>query len=412
MRILHTADWHLGRSIEQTSRLGEQAAFLSELQDICDGESVDLLLVCGDVFDTFNPSAASETLFYESLVKLSGQGRRAVIVIAGNHDSPDRLAAAAPLAYRQGIFLIGFPGSDVSGFADGSRQLPDMVEAAGPGYLRLRPPDAGCPAVVLTLPYPSEARLAQMTGTAQDEAENQRNHSQRVGRWLSELSTACFSNETVNLAAAHIYVCGGWPSDSERTLQLGAAVLVEPEDLPAGAHYIALGHLHRPQSVAGSPSPARYAGSPLAYSFSESGYAKSVCLIDAEPGKPAVIRTIPLTSGKPLRRWLARDGLAQALEWCREGRDAGCWIDLEIDVDQILTASDLKTLRDLNPDLVYIRPRLPGDPGAGSSCQDRADRKIDELFADFYRFRYGMPVPDDVLATFLDLVSQAAEEDT
>ena len=409
MRILHTADWHLGRYLEQNNRLDEQAAFLDEITRICEEQSVDLLLVTGDVFDTYNPPAAAETLFYDALERLSGQGRRGIIVIAGNHDNPERLSAAAPLAFQHGIILLGYPGSDAGLLVNRHTDRQDMVIAAGPGYLRIRPPASDCTATVLTLPFPSEARLMAAAGKISSEEAGQLDYAHKIGRLLNDLAAEQFSPETVNLVAAHFFVQGGWTSDSERILQLGAAMLVNPEYLPDTAQYIALGHLHRPQAVAGSRAPARYAGSPLAYSFSESGYTKSVCLVEAFPGQPAVIQTIPLTSGKPLRRWQARDGLEQAMAWARDGRDSGCWIDLEITADRLLTASEILALRELNPGLLYIRISLNARDKTASEPASRQGRRIEELFAEFYCYRNSVPIPEDVLATFLEMVNQEPE---
>ncbi|HBP38055.1 MAG TPA: exonuclease sbcCD subunit D, partial [Clostridiales bacterium] len=136
---------------------------------------------------------------------------------------------------------------------------------------------------------------------------------------------------------------------------------------------------------------------------------KSVCLVDVRPGEPAVVRTLPLSSGKPLRRWLAREGLAQALTWTREGRDANCWIDLEINSERPLTAAELRELRMNNPGILYIRTLLTGSPAPGLAPDARQGKKIDELFAEYYRFRQGSPIPGDVLAAFLDLLNQEAE---
>ena len=134
MRLLHTADWHLGRNLEQYSRLDEQAAFLDEINLICRDQSVDLVLVAGDVFDAYNPSAAAETLFYESLERLADNGSRSVVVIAGNHDNPDRLCAAAPLALKHDIFLLGYP-------ADAPAKPSSPYQAAGSVLNRMN----GCP---------------------------------------------------------------------------------------------------------------------------------------------------------------------------------------------------------------------------------------------------------------------------
>ncbi len=410
MRILHTSDWHLGRCLEQYSRLEEQSAFLEELNRICQAERVDLLLVAGDVFDAYNPPAAAETLFYDALERLSDQGRRAIVVIAGNHDNPDRLAAAAPLAYQHGIILLGYPLSDTSELMRRRSGYPDIIQEAGPGFLRIKPQTADCEAAILTLPFPSEARLAALSGRILGEVESQLSYSQKIGQILAKQAAEHFSDATVNLVAAHFFVQGGWPSDSERILQLGTSMLVDPACLPAAAHYIALGHLHRAQMVSGSPALARYAGSPLAYSFSESGYAKSVCLVDASPGQPAISRTIPLVSGRPLRRWQAREGYEQALAWTLDKRDDGCWVDLEIVTDRLLSASEIRDLREQHPGILYIRTIMSGSAAAASMPANRLGRRIDELFAEYYQFRNGVPIPEDVLATFIEMTNPALEE--
>ena len=110
LRVLHTADWHLGRTLEGRGRLDEQAAVLEEICELAEAEAADLVLIAGDVYDSVNPPAAAEELFYGTLERLSAAGRRAVVAIAGNHDSPDRLCAARSLAGRHGIALVGLPG--------------------------------------------------------------------------------------------------------------------------------------------------------------------------------------------------------------------------------------------------------------------------------------------------------------
>src|SRR5689334_21764985 len=109
MKILHTADWHLGRRLEGRSRHDEQSRVLDEICDIAAEEDVDAVLIAGDIFDSYNPPAESESLFYSTMTRLSDGGRCAVIVIAGNHDSPDRLIASNPYARVLGISTLGYP---------------------------------------------------------------------------------------------------------------------------------------------------------------------------------------------------------------------------------------------------------------------------------------------------------------
>ena len=111
MRILHTADWHVGKKLERYPRLDEQKEVLNEIAKIADDKRADLVVVAGDLFDNFSPSTDAEHSFYRALKRLSAEGRRPVIAIAGNHDSPDRIEVPNPLALENGIFFSGYPHS-------------------------------------------------------------------------------------------------------------------------------------------------------------------------------------------------------------------------------------------------------------------------------------------------------------
>ncbi|BCJ88249.1 hypothetical protein skT53_32340 [Effusibacillus dendaii] len=129
MRILHTADWHFGKTLEGRDRLPEQEQFVEELCDICEREKVDWVLMAGDVYQTVNPSAMAEDLFYYSMDRLAANGKRGVVVISGNHDNPDRLVAASPLAHRHGIVLIGRPHEDIVWTSSQNADRVQIVEA-------------------------------------------------------------------------------------------------------------------------------------------------------------------------------------------------------------------------------------------------------------------------------------------
>ncbi len=252
MRILHTSDWHLGRSLEHISRIGEQREVIDCICKTAEEQEIDLVLVAGDVFDTYNPSAAAEELFYDAIVRLNGKGRRAVVVIAGNHDNPDRLCAASPLARKNGIVLLGYPASDAGASGAGPGEI--RIEGSGPGWLELSVPGCAHHAVIITLPYPSESRLEEVVSREADEGALQKAYSERIGDLFASLSRN-FRKDTVNLAVGHLFLRGGKETDSERTLQVGGAMTVDPAVLPKNAHFVALGHLHRPQRV--NPAPVR-----------------------------------------------------------------------------------------------------------------------------------------------------------
>ncbi len=360
MRILHTSDWHLGRDLEGLSRLDEQKAFVDELVAHADAERVDLVLVAGDGFQSYNPAAAAEALFYDALDRLSAGGRRAVVAIAGNHCSPERFTAASPLARTHGIALFGYPSDEPVLDQEGAGADRVRFVAGGPSWVEVAVP--GCPAhaVVLALAYPSEARL--LLAPDGEEAESQVNYADQVRRIFAGLE-GHFRADTVNVAMSHLFLAGGQPSDSEQEIQVGGAYSVPPDALPATAQYVALGHLHRPQAAGGLPH-VRYSGSPLAYSFSEAGQAKSVVLVDLEPGEEARIREIPITCGRPLRLWRAAS-VEQVLEWCAQGKDEGAFIDLEVQVAEHPAPGQVQAIKALR-DFVYIRPVLPEAAGAGA----------------------------------------------
>lgn len=403
MRILHTSDWHLGKSLEQISRLDEQKEFIDFMVRTVEEQRIDLILIAGDIYDTYNPSAAAEELFYEAVDRLNGKGKRPVIVIAGNHDNPERLCAASPLAYKNGIILLGYPASDAGDYKINSESI--RVADSGPGWLELCVPGFDYHAVLLTLPYPSESRLEEVLTVQADQSALQKAYSEKIGSILSNLSTK-FREDTVNLVVSHLFLLGGKESDSERTLQVGGALTVNPGVMPENAHYAALGHLHRAQEIRHAPCPVFYSGSPLAYSFSEAEHSKAVYIIDAVPGEKAVITPVYLDCGKPLRRWVAEEGIAQAIQWCEEGRDKNAWVDLEIITDRIFTTEEQRTLRMLHPGIINIRPRLKQEEGETISPETREGKKMDELFRDFYRYRMGADIPDELMEVFIEIMNE------
>ncbi|SDC71963.1 Exodeoxyribonuclease I subunit D [Paenibacillus sp. UNCCL117] len=387
MRILHTADWHLGRTLEGRSRLAEQEAFVDELASIVRDSRIDLILLAGDVYDSVNPPAAAEQLFYEALARLSDQGSRPVYVIAGNHDHPDRLAAAAPLADKLGVKLIGLPENRVHRIA-----IPRTEETA----------------MLFALPYPSEARLKELLTEGTDEALLRAAYSDRV-RHLVQEQARHFGPDTVNLLMSHLYVMGGKETDSERPIQVGGAYTVDASALSTGVSYAALGHLHRPQQQTSGDCLLRYSGSPLAYSFSEAGQAKSVTIVDMKPGEAPTLEEIYLGCGRPLVEWTARGGLAEVHSWLDEGKDASAWIDLELHLQETISLEQIHRLRQAREGFIHIRPVYPELQAEADQVRQVAKLPMDELFRRFYERQTGGAQPEPELTRlFLELL---ADED-
>lgn len=403
LRILHTSDWHLGRNLEGRSRLPEQEQFIAELVDIVSEEDIQVILVAGDVFDTYNPSADAENLFYDALERLSGNGKRAVLAIAGNHDSPDRLRAANPLALQHGISLLGYPGEELPvGTAPGGVTR----RRTGPGWMELAVPGCEAKALIYALPFPSESRLNEVFTEKLDEVSQQIAYSQRIGMLFGEADQV-FLPDRVNLVVAHLFARGGLESESER--QLGGALAVSPLAMPKGAQYIALGHLHRPQQVNHTPQPCRYSGSPLSFSFAEADQQKEVVIIDVNPGGPARIRSIDLSCGKALKKWRAKD-LAEARLWLSEPSNLESWVDLEIMLDQPLETSELAELRKRHSGIITIRPIFPEADQDGSVSRRLAELPLIELFKLFFERERGIAPPEGLVEFFLEMVNHSESE--
>lgn len=401
MRILHTSDWHLGRNLEGRSRLPEQEQFIVELTDIVTKEDIQLVLVAGDVFDTYNPPADAENLFYDALERLSDGGKRAVVVIAGNHDSPDRLHAANPLALKHGISLFGFPKEQLT---------PGGIQRTktGPGWLELTLPGTGEKAVVYALPYPSESRLNEVFTEKMDDDSQQVAYSERVGRLFLE-ADQIFRPDTVNLAMAHLFTRGGLESESER--QLGGALAVSPQMMPKQAQYIALGHLHRPQSVNHTPQTCRYSGSPLSFSFSEADQQKEVVVVEVIPGGVAQAHSINLSCGKALKRWRANN-IGEARLWLAEPKNLESWVELEIMADQPLEGFELAELRKVHSGIITIRPIFPELEKDDSAIGRLSELPLIERFKLFFEREKGIAPPEDLVDFFLEMANRTESENS
>ena len=408
MRILHTADWHLGKSLERISRIDEQREFIDYLCDLVEKENIDLVLIGGDIYDTYNPPSVAEELFYYALDKLNDNGKRAVVVIAGNHDNPERLEAIMPLSSKNGIFILGYPKTDISIYKDNCKYT--KIINGGKGFVELSIPNCKDNVVILTLPYPSEARLEEILTNEVNESLIQKAYSERIGYMLDKLSSN-FRDDTINIVLGHIFLMGGKESDSERTIGVGTAMTVNVDMMPKNAHFVALGHLHRPQMIKNDSFPIFYSGSPLEYSFSEADYSKAVYIIDVTPSGNVDIKPNFLDCGKRLVKWCAKDGIGQAIQWCIEEKDKNAYVDLEIFTDRLLTTEEQKTKRELHQGIINIRPKIINECDTKSDFSNREQKKIDEIFKEYYRYRTKTEVAEDIMEIFLDIINMEVEGD-
>ncbi len=395
MRILHTSDWHFGRNIETFSRQQEQEDFAAELVEIASAERVDLVIVAGDVFDSFNPPVWAQKLYYETLKKLTDKGI-AVIVAAGNHDSPQGLCSAESLAESCGIIMCEYPSSVANKGNYGG--LLNVTES-GEGWFALTLKN-GEKAVVASLPYPSESRIAKAIEYTEGEENIKSDYNKRLGELMNSVCSH-FQPDSANIMISHIYVNGGKTSESERNFQLGGAYAVMGKTIPAECDYVALGHLHRPQKAEGCLCPAYYSGSPMSYSFSEAGYAKSVYVVEIKEHN-AQVKAVPIKSGKTLVS-VTLEGAEEAVRWCREHGSEFIWAELKIITDMPITAQQLKIMREACPGLVSVQPQLRAGETAVEAAERRLGKSLEESFEDFYKLKMGADMPENIKTAFAQL---------
>lgn len=220
MRILHTGDWHLGKNLEGASRMDEQELFLNDFVDIVEKNKVDLVIIAGDVYDNSNPPARAEKMFYDTLKKLSKNGERLILVIAGNHDNPERLVAAGPLAMEHGIIMSGTPKTVIQCGEYGQHK----VINSGEGFIEVEINNER--AVILTVSYPSEKRLNEVLYGEMDSDEDRvKTYGERIKSLFDSLEKN-YRSDTINLVVSHLFAMGSEEGGSERSIQLGEAILL------------------------------------------------------------------------------------------------------------------------------------------------------------------------------------------
>lgn len=344
MKVLHTSDWHIGRTLCGRQRYEEFEAFLEWLAELIEREGVDLLLVAGDIFDNSTPGNRAQELYYRFLCRVAAASSRHVVVTAGNHDSPSFLNAPRELLKFLNVHVVGDPSdspADELLVIDGPDREPRLIVCAIP-YLRDR-----------------DIRVAE-AGESVEEKERKiidgiRLHYRRVCQ-AAEEKRALLNRPVPIVAMGHLFAAGGRTAEGDgvRELYIGSLAQVETDLFPACIDYLALGHLHIPQAVGGSDF-IRYSGSPLPIGFGEAGQQKSVVLITFSGSSPQV-RTIAVPRFQRLQTlrgdWpsIAREigalksqGSQAWLEIVYEGGEiAG---DLRARVDEAVSGSGIGILR-------------------------------------------------------------------
>ncbi len=345
MRILHTSDWHLGRSFHREGMLAHQAAYIDHLLEVVESERVDLVVVAGDIYDRALPPVDAVRLADETLVRLA-RSRARVVLTSGNHDSAQRLGFSSRLIDEAGVHIRA-----------------DASTVGSPVLLG----DEHGPVAVYGIPYLDPHAVAepwQLSARTHEAAL-----TEAMTQVRGDLSRQPAGTRSVVLA--HAFVAGAQPSDSERDISVGGVSIV-PTTVFDGIDYAALGHLHGQHTLADG---IRYSGSPLAYSFSESGHRKGSWLVDLERAAlTAVLVEAPVPRALARLRGTLDSLLADPALTAHETS----WVEATL-TDPVRPSQAMDQLRRRFPHTLVIGFETPapslGAPGMAST-QARSDREI------------------------------------
>lgn len=403
MRILHTGDWHLGKNLEGQSRMDEQELFLNDFIGIVEEQKIDLVIIAGDVYDSSNPPARAEKMFYDTLKKISSQGERLTVVISGNHDNPERLVAAGPLAMEHGIIMVGTPKTVVQTGDYGKHK----VLNSGEGFIEIE--INGEKSVILTVPYPSEKRLNEVLyGDMDSDEERLKSYSDRIHDLFDNLKSN-YREDTINLVVSHLFAMGSEESGSERSIQLGGSYIVDGGCFPEEAQYIALGHVHKPQIVPGTNKRARYSGSPLHYNRKEISFDKKCFVVDVKPREQCHISEVNFKVYKPIEVWKCKS-IDEAIEKCEENRERDCWVYLEIASDRYIREDEIKKMKDLKKDILEIIPKITGEDDFKDE-ENFTEKPFEDIFKEFYKKERGAEPGEELIELLMSILLEEGDKD-
>ena len=424
MKILHTSDWHLGQTLHQYERGYEHARFLDWLLDQLEAEQVEALLIAGDLFDHTNPSAASQRQLYHFLAQARARlPQLAIVMIAGNHDSPGRIEAPGPLLSLFDASAIGAVGRPADGASDedSAAQLDRLI-------LPLKDRRGAVAAWCIAMPFLRPADLPRVAGNDSGSGTEavdsyQAGMAQLYRQAWQQVQDRRQPGQAV-VAMGHCHMRGGQVSEeSERRLVIGGAEALPSALFDPGIAYVALGHLHLAQRVGGDPT-RRYCGSPLPLSFSEVDYPHQVLLVELSGEAVAEVRELRIPRAvelmrlprqpAPLEQVLAE---LEALELPQRPEAEQPYLLVRVQLDQpepglrasVEAALAGKPVRLVRIETSRARAIEPAEanPAPRVSVEELAMLEPADLFGRLYRHRFGNEPAPELARAFDELLVQA-----
>ncbi|MFK5926173.1 MAG: exonuclease SbcCD subunit D [Desulfuromusa sp.] len=375
MRILHTADWHLGRIFNKQYLTEDQHHILKQLENYLEQTPPDVLIIAGDIYDRSIPPEEAIILLDNFLSKVVLELKIPTILIGGNHDGQERMRFGSRLMENAGLYVVGNVSSPPVQICINDEQ--------GPVYF-------------YPIPYATPLSCRELF---QD--EEIKTHDDGIEKLVAAVKEMHPENAR-SVLIGHAFVAGGEESDSERLLGVGGATVVSP-DLFAGFNYVALGHLHRPQQV--GAEHIRYSGSLLKYSFSETEHQKGMTLVDL--GADGFVSQ-SLVSFTPMRDVRKIEGYFDQLLDAGQICSSDDYLQITL-LDRGAILDPLPRLREFYPNVLEVRRKVLGDPEQRHSLKGHSDykvRSVDELFADFYAQVTDEDLSKDQTQVFAKVVSE------
>lgn len=372
MRILHTSDWHIGRQFHNVSLLEDQRHVLDQIVAIAQSEQVDVVLIAGDIYDRAIPPASAVTLVDEVFNRLVNDLGIPLIVIAGNHDGPQRLGFASRQLAKAQLYIAG--------------QL--TVE---PQSVVLK--DQHGEVVFYPIPYADPATVRDVFSD-----ENIRTHNQAMARILKALPE---HGQQRSVAMGHCFLAGGLDCDSERPLSVGGADQVSPQHF-TDFNYVAMGHLHRQQQQ--GAETIRYSGSPLKYSFSEEQHEKSITIVDLDAEGACDFKHIPLNALHDMRS--ISGAIDDIIHNAKDDLNADDYLLISL-TDAHAILDPMGKLRGVYPNVLHLeRPGLLSAKPQQLAHRDLLKKGEFSMFKDFYK----QTTDEDVSAEQEKILSELLNE--
>ncbi|MBE5736000.1 MAG: exonuclease SbcCD subunit D [Clostridiales bacterium] len=410
MRILHTADWHIGAKTDDLDRFNEQKDALKQVVEHAKNYNVDMVLIAGDIYNNIVPSAEDEELFYKTVVELSRNGECAVVAIAGNHDDPKRLSNANIFADKFGIYLVG----NIDNISiDNSRQGTNIwATRSGKGFIEFET-SKGEKCVLALLPYPSYYRYNEIKREGQS-------FQDKVEEWLKP-GVSQFRDDTINITMAHVMSFGVGLTQDEVLNYTNLSTtfnFVDQKLFHNKSHYTALGHIHQATAV-NKERNIFYSGALINQFFSINNDSPTNVII-ADIDNTGVQNIIRQPLNVKLLKKFTVNSVSSAHKMLDNNPDDLIKIvienvdniDAEVDNSEYtpyVTPSDLKNLRQRHPNLVTLSV-ITNEAKASSEIISKKDLTNAEIFEHFVKSRTGAEPDDDIKELFLSLMSEGLYE--